>query len=167
MLTVKPTKFPDAKLLLPDVFVDRRGYFKETFSTRKYADLGILDEWRQDAVSRSTKNVLRGLHYDVRMAKLVQVLEGSAYDVIVDVREGSPTRGQWQGFELTGDNHLQLYVPKGFAHGFLALSDVAIFHYKMSVLYDAAHERLLKWNDPFVGVAWPLDGPPVLSDKDA
>jgi len=167
MLTVIDTQFPDAKLIVPDVFADRRGYFKEIFSTGKYAAVGIHDEWLQDAVSRSGRNVLRGLHYDLRMAKLVQVLQGVAFDVIVDMRDGSPTFKRWQSFELTGDNHRQIYVPRGFAHGFLAQSEIVIFHYKMSALYDAAQERLLKWNDPSVGVDWPLDGPPILSGKDA
>jgi len=166
MLAVRATNFPDAKIIVPEVFHDARGYFKETFSKRKYELIGVCDAWLQDSVSYSKRNVLRGMHYDARMAKLVQVLEGSAFDVIVDAREGSPTYRRWQGFELTGDNHLQLYVPRGFAHGFLALSDVVIFHYKMSEHYDPAHERVLKWNDPAVGIAWPLTAPPILSAKD-
>lgn len=166
MLTVRPTKFADAKIIVPDVFYDARGFFKETFSTSKYEAVGVRETWVQDSVSRSVKHVLRGLHYDLRMAKLVEVLEGAAFDAIVDVRDGSPTFKQWQSFELTGDNHQQLYVPRGFAHGFLALSDTVIFHYKMSALYDPAHERTLKWNDPSVGVDWPLTGQPILSERD-
>ena len=167
MLTVRDTNFAEAKLIVPDVFADRRGYFKETFSTRKYAEIGIRDVWLQDSVSKSVKNVLRGLHFDAKMAKLVQVLEGSVFDVIVDAREASPTYKQWQSFELSAGSHMQLYVPRGFAHGFLALSDSVIFHYKMSALYDPAHEGLLKWNDPTLAIPWPLDGAPILSDRDA
>ncbi|HXM18644.1 MAG TPA: dTDP-4-dehydrorhamnose 3,5-epimerase [Candidatus Tumulicola sp.] len=167
MIVVKPTKFADAHLFVPDVFSDARGYFKETYARRKYEELGIADEWVQDAVSRSRKNVLRGMHYDMRMAKLAQVLVGRAYDVIVDVREGSPTYKQWQGFDLSGDNHMQVYVPKGFAHGFLALSDEVIFHYKMSAHFDPQHERVLSWKDPSVGIEWPIEGEPLLSPKDA
>ena len=114
MIQVLDTDFPEAKLYTPDVFDDPRGYFKETFSTEKYAALGMRDVWVQDSVSRSKRNVIRGMHYDMRMAKFVQVLLGSIFDVIVDLREGSPDYKRWQGFELTGDNHRQLYVPKGY-----------------------------------------------------
>jgi dTDP-4-dehydrorhamnose 3,5-epimerase len=167
MLTVTATQFSEAKLITPDVHSDARGYFKETYSRRTYEAIGIRDVWLQDSVSRSARNVLRGMHYDMRMAKLVEVLEGAVFDVIVDMREASPTFKKWQSFSLTGDSHLQLYVPRGFAHGFLALSDTVIFHYKMSAMYDPAQERLLKWNDPSVGIAWPLEGAPILSPKDA
>lgn len=167
MIAVHKTDFPDAKIYVPDVFHDQRGYFKETYSTDKYAALGMTDVWVQDSVSRSKRNVIRGMHYDLRMAKLVQVLLGAIYDVIVDVREGSPTFKRWQGFELSADNHRQLYVPKGFAHGFLALSDEVVVHYKMTALYDPKHEGLLSWRDPQVAIAWPLQGEPILSPKDA
>lgn len=167
MIEVRATDFAEAKIFIPDVFVDARGYFKETFSTDKYAALGLHDTWLQDSVSRSTRNVIRGMHYDPRMAKLVQVLRGRIFDVIVDVRAGSPTYKRWQGFELTEDNHHQLYVPCGFAHGFLALADDVIVHYKMSALYDPKSEGVLSWRDPKVAIAWPLDGDPILSAKDA
>jgi len=167
MIAVHKTDFPDAKIYVPDVFHDQRGYFKETYSTDKYAALGMTDVWVQDSVSRSKRNVIRGMHYDLRMAKLVQVLLGAIYDVIVDVREGSPTFKRWQGFELSADNHRQLYVPKGFAHGFLALSEEVVVHYKMTALYDPKHEGLLSWRDPQVAIAWPLQGEPILSPKDA
>lgn len=167
MIVVRDTNFAEAKLYTPDVFADSRGYFKETYSKDKYVGLGRSDEWVQDSVSRSKKNVLRGMHYDMRMAKLVQVLLGKIYDVIVDVREGSPTYKKWQGFELSADNHLQLYVPAGFAHGFLALADDVIIQYKMSAHFDPKHERVLSWKDPSVGIRWPLDGEPILSPKDA
>jgi len=168
MIQVRDTAFAEAKLFIPDVYPDTRGYFKESFSRSKYAALGLHDVWLQDSVSRSKRNVIRGMHYDRRMAKFVQVLLGQVFDVIVDVRPGSPTYKRWQGFELTADNHHQLYVPKGFAHGFLAQSDDAIVHYKMSAEYDPAHEGVLSWQDPEVGIVWPLGGAsPILSPKDA
>ena len=167
MIQVLDTDFPEAKIYIPDVFLDARGYFKETYSRDKYATLGMRDIWVQDSVSRSARNVLRGMHYDLRMSKLVQVLVGRIYDVIVDVREPSPTYKKWQGFELTADNHHQLYVPAGFAHGFLALADDNIVQYKMTAHFDPAHERIWSWKDPSVGVRWPLAGDPLLSPKDA
>ncbi len=166
MLQVIETEFADARIFVPDVFPDARGFFKETYSRKKYAALGLDDEWVQDSVSRSRKHVLRGMHYDARMAKLVQCLDGRVFDVIVDLREHSPTFRRWQGFELSADNHHQLYVPAGFAHGFLALED-AVVHYKMSAHFDPAHERVLSWKDPGVGIAWPLTAEPILSEKDA
>jgi dTDP-4-dehydrorhamnose 3,5-epimerase len=167
VIAVRATDFAEAKLFIPDVYADARGYFKETFSTEKYAALGMTDVWVQDSVSRSKRNVIRGMHSDARMAKLVQVLAGRIFDVIVDVREGSPTYKRWQGFELTADNHHQLYVPRGFAHGFLALCDEVIVHYKMTALYDPKMERILSWRDPQAAIAWPLEGEPILSPKDA
>ena len=167
MIQVRDTAFAEAKLFIPDVYPDARGYFKESFSQSKYAALGLRDVWLQDSVSRSKRNVIRGMHYDMRMAKFVQVLLGRIFDVIVDVREGSPTYKRWQGFELTADNHHQLYVPKGFAHGFLAQSDDVIVHYKMSAEYDPREEGVLSWRDAQTGIVWPLDGTPILSAKDA
>lgn len=166
MLRVLDTRFPEAKLLEPDVFGDERGFFKETYSRDKYVALGIGDTFVQDNVSRSSRNVLRGMHYDMRLSKLVQCLVGSIYDVIVDAREASPTYLQWEGYELTQDNHRQIYVPRGFAHGFLALSDVVIASYKQSEHFDPKHERGMAWNDPAVGIKWPISAPPILSPKD-
>ncbi|HXW77313.1 MAG TPA: dTDP-4-dehydrorhamnose 3,5-epimerase [Candidatus Eremiobacteraceae bacterium] len=167
MIQVRGTNFPEAKLYLPDVFEDDRGFFKETYSREKYAAAGMHDEWVQDSVSRSSRNVIRGMHYDMRMAKLVQVLVGRIFDVIVDVRPDSATYKKWQGFYLSAGNHLQLYVPKGFAHGFLALADDNVVQYKMTAHFDIAHERTMSWRDPSVGIAWPLVGEPRLSPKDA
>jgi dTDP-4-dehydrorhamnose 3,5-epimerase len=167
MIQVFATSFADAKVYIPDVYPDDRGYFKESFSRDKYAAVGLRDEWVQDSVSRSRRNVLRGMHVDPRMAKLVQALKGTIYDVIVDVREGSSTYKRWEGFELSEDNHRQLYVPRGFAHGFLARSDEVIVMYKLSAHYDPAFEWGIRWNDPSVGIVWPLDGEPILSAKDA
>jgi dTDP-4-dehydrorhamnose 3,5-epimerase len=164
---VPSSTFADVRVYVPDVFADARGYFKETFSHDKYAALGLRDEWVQDSVSRSRRNVIRGMHVDRRMAKLVQALKGTIYDVIVDLREGSPTFKRWEGFTLSDDNHHQLYVPAGFAHGFLAQSDEVIVMYKMSAHYDPACEGGVRWNDPSVGIAWPLEGEPILSPKDA
>jgi dTDP-4-dehydrorhamnose 3,5-epimerase len=165
-IQVLPTDFVEARIFVPEVFEDERGFFKETYSTAKYRALGLSDEFVQDSVSFSRQNVIRGLHYDVRMSKLVQVLRGRIFDVIVDLREGSPTSLRWQGFELSADNHRQLYVPAGFAHGFLALTDDVIFSYKHGALHDPAHERSVRWNDPTLAIAWPLTGDPILSAKD-
>jgi dTDP-4-dehydrorhamnose 3,5-epimerase len=167
MIAVLDTTFAEAKVYVPDVFSDDRGFFKETYSRDKYARAGMHDEWVQDSVSRSRRGVIRGLHIDPRMAKFVQALEGEIYDVIVDAREDSPTYLQWEAFTLTADNHHQLYVPAGFAHGFLARSDEVVVMYKMSAHYDPAFERGIRWNDPRVGVEWPLTGAPILSAKDA
>jgi dTDP-4-dehydrorhamnose 3,5-epimerase len=167
VIEVLPTSFPDAKLYVPDVFPDARGFFKETFSRNKYAAAGMTDDWVQDSVSRSRRNVIRGMHIDARMAKLVQALKGTIFDVIVDMREGSPTYKRWEGFVLSDDNHRQLYVPAGFAHGFLAQSDDVIVMYKMSAHYDPAYESGVRWNEPSIGIAWPLDGEPLISPKDA
>ena len=166
MLRVYDTKFAEAKVLEPDVFADERGYFKETYSRDKYVAAGISDTFVQDNVSRSRGGVVRGMHYDLRVSKLVQCLVGAIYDVIVDAREGSPTYLEWEGFELTEDNHRQVYVPRGFAHGFLALSDPVFVSYKQSAHFDPAHERGLLWNDPAIGIEWPLTADPILSAKD-
>ncbi|MBV8081351.1 MAG: dTDP-4-dehydrorhamnose 3,5-epimerase [Candidatus Eremiobacteraeota bacterium] len=165
-MQVIETDFPDARIFIPDVFPDNRGFFKETYARDKYEALGLREAWLQDSVSQSHRHVLRGMHYDMRMAKLVQCLAGRIFDVIVDVRQGSPSFHQWQGFELTADNHRQLYVPRGFAHGFLALDDCVV-HYKMTAQFDPAHEGTLSWKDPSVGIRWPLTAQPILSAKDA
>jgi dTDP-4-dehydrorhamnose 3,5-epimerase len=148
------------------VYPDERGFFKETYNLRRYEDAGLLDRFVQDSVSFSAKNVIRGLHYDPAMSKLVQVLRGKIWDVIADIRPGSPAYRKWEGFELSEDNHHQLYIPKGFAHGFLALTDNVVFSYKHGALYDPAREGAIRWNDPALGIAWPLTGEPVISAKD-
>jgi dTDP-4-dehydrorhamnose 3,5-epimerase len=167
VIAVLDTTFPEAKVYVPDVYLDERGYFKETYSRDKYARAGLHDAWVQDSVSRSRRNVLRGMHVDPRMAKLVQALDGTIYDVIVDLRPESPTYRCWEGFVLSAGNHHQLYVPAGFAHGFLAQSDEVIVMYKMSAHYDPTFESGIRWNDPAVGIEWPLDGAPIVSAKDA
>ena len=167
MIQTLPTKFADARVFVPDVFEDDRGFFKETWSDPKYAEAGLDARWAQDSCSWSTRNVIRGLHYDFRMAKFVQCLRGRIWDVIVDLRRESPTYLQWQGFMLTENNHRQLYVPQGFGHGFLALADEVVVHYKNSVPYDAAREGAVLWRNERIGIEWPLAGEPRLSPKDA
>lgn len=168
MLKSLATKFPEVKIIEPDVFADERGYFKETFSEEKYGTLGIDQHFVQDNISYSRKGVLRGMHYDLRMAKLVQAIYGSVYDVVVDMRPQSHTFKQWAGVELSSQNHRQLFVPAGFAHGFLTLSDEAIVSYKQSAPYDPRFELGISWRDPEIGIVWPLDGrAPILSAKDA
>ncbi len=165
-MDVLSTSFEEAKIVVPDVYRDERGFFKETYNARRYKDAGLLDDFVQDSVSRSARNVIRGLHYDPEMSKFVQVLRGAIWDVIADVRPGSPTYGRWEGFDLSEDNHRQLYIPKGFAHGFLARTDDVIFSYKHGALYDPARERAIRWDDPTLSIEWPLDGEPIISAKD-
>ena len=165
-LTAQPTQFDEAKIFVPDVYEDDRGFFKETYSTAKYRAAGLDDVFVQDSVSFSSRNVVRGLHFDPAMSKLVQVLRGKVWNAIVDIRCSSPTYGKWQGFYLSEHNHKQLYVPRGFANGFLALTDDVVFSYKHGSLHNANAEGAFRWNDPQVGVKWPLVGPARLSDKD-
>jgi len=168
MLKLVNIDLPGVRVLEPDVFEDTRGYFQEAFSNEKYAALGINETFVQDNVSYSRKDVLRGMHYDPRMTKLVYVVLGRVFDVVVDVRAGSPTFQQWTGVELSSDNHRQIFIPAGFAHGFLTLSDEAIVVYKQSAPYDPASERAISWRDPDVAIDWPLHGrSPILSPKDA
>ena len=148
-LGVIDTIFDAAKIFVPDVYEDDRGFFKEIYTTRRYLEAGITDTFLQDSVSYSTKNVIRGLHYDVAMSKFVQVLRGRVWDVIVDLREGSRTFRKWQGFHLSEFNHKQLYVPAGFAHGFIALSDDVIF------LYKQGHCTIHRANDRSAGTTRP------------
>lgn len=165
-----PTAVPELLILEPRVFGDARGFFMESFNARTFAEVtGLELEFVQDNHSRSQKGVLRGLHYQLKQAqgKLVRVTQGRVFDVAVDMRKSSPTFGQWAGVELSGENHRQFWVPPGFAHGFVVLSDSADFLYKTTDYYAPEHERCLRWDDPTVGVAWPLAGlTPQLSAKD-
>lgn len=163
------TALPGVLILEPRVFGDERGFFMETFHAKRYAEAGVAGSFVQDNFSRSVKGTLRGLHFQQPNAqgKLVQVLAGAVFDVAVDVRRGSPTFGKWVGTELSAQNKLQLWVPPGFAHGFYVLSDFADFHYKCTALYAPETERAVVWNDPDIGIAWPLSEPPRLSAKDA
>ena len=153
--------------VVPDVFRDARGFFKETYAKSRYRDAGIDAEFVQDNLSISGRLVLRGLHGDPRMAKLVQVVSGSAFDVIVDARPASPTFLRWYGHTLRADDHTQLFIPQGCLHGFLALEDATLLFYKQSAEYEPGRELTAAWNDPDLAIAWPLGGEaPVLSAKD-
>lgn len=164
-----PMAIPDVLLIEPEVHEDARGYFYETFrlSTLEEA-VGRPLRFVQDNQSRSSRNVLRGLHYQIQrpQAKLVRVLSGEVFDVAVDLRRGSATFGQWTGRVLSAANRRQLWIPEGFAHGLLVLSDHAEVLYKVSEYYAPEFDRGVRWNDPDIGVAWPLDGSPLLSAKD-
>lgn len=164
-----PTAIPEVLILEPEVFGDARGFFLESYNARAFREAtGLALEFVQDNHSRSARGVLRGLHYQIRQpqGKLVRVVQGAVFDVAVDLRRSSPSFGRWVGAELSADNHRQMWVPAGFAHGFVVLSDSADFLYKTTDYYAPEHERCLLWNDPEVGVAWPLHGAPQLSAKD-
>ena len=165
-----PTKIEGALRLLPKVFGDERGFFLESWNRRTFAEIGIDVEFVQDNHSRSQKNVLRGLHYQIEnpQGKLVWVTQGSVFDVFVDLRKSSPTFGAWDGHILSGENKERLWIPPGLAHGFLVLSDTADFQYKCTEYYTPSRERTIQWDDPEIGIDWPLskDEIPKLSAKD-
>lgn len=160
-------ELPEVLLIEPDVFGDRRGFFTEIFHARKYRDAGIDREFVQDNYSFSRRGIVRGLHYQLTkpQAKLVYVAGGEVFDVAVDIRRGSPTFGRWCARVLTGENLWQMFIPEGFAHGFCVLSETAQFLYKCSDFYDPADERGIAWNDPDLGIPWPVEMP-VLSTRD-
>ncbi len=165
-----PTAIPAVLIIEPKVFGDARGFFFESFNQRAFSQATGLDvNFVQDNHSRSAKGVLRGLHYQIQQpqGKLVRVVRGAVFDVTVDIRKSSATFGQWVGVELTEDNHRQLWIPPGFAHGFYVLSDSADFLYKTTDYYAPEFERSLVWNDPNIGIVWPLDTQPIVSAKDA
>ena len=165
-----PTCIPEVLIIEPKVFGDARGFFYESFNQQAFAQATGLDvAFVQDNHSRSAQGVLRGLHYQVQnpQGKLVRCVRGAVFDVAVDIRRSSPTFGQWVGVELSEDNHRQLWVPPGFAHGFLVLSASADFLYKTTDYYAPAHERCIAWNDPAIGIEWPAGITPQLSAKDA
>ena len=168
-MKIIPTPLAGLVLLEPRVFGDDRGFFYESFNARTFAELtGVQAAFVQDNHSRSAKNVLRGLHYQIEQAqgKLVRVSSGAVFDVAVDLRKSSATFGQWYGVELSADNKRQLWIPPGFAHGFMVTSEHAEFLYKTTDYWAPEHERAVLWNDPAIGIAWPLDGAPLLSAKD-
>ncbi|MDO9090632.1 MAG: dTDP-4-dehydrorhamnose 3,5-epimerase [Burkholderiaceae bacterium] len=173
MFTATPTRLPGVLILEPQVFGDARGFFMESFNQREFERLtGLAPAFVQDNHSRSGHGVLRGLHYQIRrpQGKLVRITSGRVFDVAVDMRASSAHFGRWVGVELSAENHRQLWVPAGFAHGFVVLSDSADFLYKTTEYYAPEHERSLAWNDSHVGIDWPLDqlkGAPLLSAKDA
>jgi dTDP-4-dehydrorhamnose 3,5-epimerase len=167
---VTPTAIPEVLVLEPDVFGDARGFFMESFNQKVFDEaVGRHVAFVQDNHSRSVKGVLRGLHYQILrpQGKLVRVARGSAFDVAVDIRKSSPSFGQWVGVELSEENHKQMWVPEGFAHGFLVLSESADFLYKTTDYYAPAHERCIRWDDARLGIGWPdVEGAPKLSAKD-
>ncbi|WP_321961133.1 dTDP-4-dehydrorhamnose 3,5-epimerase [Paraburkholderia sp. J7] len=169
-IQVTATALPEVKIIEPKVFGDARGFFYESFNAREFAEhveQGV--EFVQDNHSRSSKGVLRGLHYQIEHAqgKLVRVVEGEVFDVVVDIRKSSPRFGKWVGVKLSVDNHRQLWVPPGFAHGFVVLSESAQFLYKTTDYWYPEHERSIIWNDAEIGIEWPIEGEPVLAAKDA
>ena len=163
------TAIPDVKIIELKTFGDSRGVFFENFYANRYQEmLGISDVFVQDNFSRSQKNVLRGLHYQVEQSqdKLVTVLSGCVFDVAVDIRKDSPTYGQWVGVELSDENRRQIWIPKGFAHGFYVLSDSADFYYKCTDYYRPDAEKTVMWDDPTLNIEWPIMDTPIVSDKD-
>ncbi len=161
------TKLKGLLLIEPDIFKDERGFFMETYSQKKYQSVGVKVPFVQDNFARSSRGVLRGLHYQVQFGqdKLVYVSQGEVFDVVVDIRRESETFGQWEGFSLSSSNKRQLFIPKGFAHGYCVVSDIAEFQYKCSDYYHPEDEGGLIWNDPTVNIEWPVQNP-VISEKD-
>lgn len=168
MITITKTELPGVIILKNREFIDDRGFFMETFNQQRFAELGLQATFVQDNQSRSSKNVIRGLHYQFPQwqGKLMRVLRGAIYDVAVDIRPDSPTFKKWVGVELNDENRLQLYIPPGFAHGFATLSDIADISYKCTTSYNAQDDAGILWNDPEIGINWPIDQP-LISEKDA
>lgn len=168
-MQIHPTAIAGLLIIEPKVFGDERGFFFESFNARRFTELtGITANFVQDNHSKSGKNVLRGLHYQIRQpqGKLVRVIAGEVFDVAVDIRKGSPTFGHWLGITLSADNKRQLWIPAGFAHGFVTTSASAEFLYKTTDYWAPEFERTILWNDPAIGIEWPVDGSPLLSGKD-
>ena len=168
-MQVKPTLFPEVLLITPKVFTDNRGFFYESFYQSRYLEMGIAKNFVQDNLSRSHKNVVRGMHYQIGkpQAKLVSVIYGEIYDVVVDIRPHSKTFGRWTAHVLNDTNHHQLYIPEGFAHGFCVLSEFADFMYKCTEYYYPEGDRGIRWDDPEIGIEWPIDkSDAILSEKD-
>ena len=167
-MNVIETPLPGVLVVEPRVFGDARGFFLETFNAARYAEHGIVGDWVQDNMSRSSAGVLRGLHYQwpEPQGKLVSVVEGAVWDVAVDIRASSPTYGQWFGTELDAESHRQLWIPPGFAHGFVVTKGPVLFTYKCTALYKAEFDSGVAWNDPDIGIEWPVTDVQV-SDKDA
>lgn len=168
-MQIKPLAIPDVLLIEPQVFRDDRGFFFESFNEERFARLsGIRPQFVQDNHSQSARNVLHGLHYQIQQtqAKLVRVIVGEVFDVAVDLRKSSPTFGQWVGAVLSAENKRQMWIPEGFAHGFVVTSDTAEFLYKTTDYWAPEHERCIAWDDPAIGIDWPVNGIPTLSAKD-
>lgn len=168
-MKVESTSLPGVLLIEPKVFGDHRGYFFESWNRKNFEEQGIRLDFVQDNLSFSRQGILRGLHFQKpnSQGKLVQVLQGEVFDVAVDIRLGSPHFGQWFGVHLSAENHKQLYVPEGFAHGFCVLSDAALFSYKCTDTYNPKAEYSLRYDDPDIGIRWPIEAAPTLSAKDA
>jgi dTDP-4-dehydrorhamnose 3,5-epimerase len=168
-MKVQPTQIAGVLIVEPDVFGDDRGFFMESYNEREMRKIGIDAHFVQDNHSRSQRNVLRGLHYQVRQpqGKLVRVVSGTVFDVAVDIRRNSPSFGRWVGVELSAENKRMFWMPPGMAHGFIVLSDSADFLYKATDYYAPEFERTILWNDTDLGIEWPLAGEPILSSKDA
>lgn len=169
-LTAITTTLPEVVILEPKVFGDDRGFFYESFNGREFTEAtGVERNFVQDNHSRSARNVLRGLHYQISQpqGKLVRVVSGRVFDVAVDIRRSSTNFGKWVGVELSAENKRQLWIPEGFAHGFVVLSEFAEFLYKTTDYYAPEYERSLAWNDPAIGIEWPFENEPLLSNKDA
>ena len=167
-MRIQTTPMDGLLLITPDVFADDRGYFFESFSSQKYAEVFASHSFVQDNISKSQRGTVRGLHYQVgknAQGKLCQVLAGSVLDVAVDIRFGSPTFGKYFAIELSEENHLQFWLPPGFAHGFSVLSDAAMFQYKCTALYSRADERSIRYDDPAIGIDWKVDDP-IVSPRD-
>jgi dTDP-4-dehydrorhamnose 3,5-epimerase len=167
-MKITATSIPQVAVLEPRVFADERGFFLESYNRKTFEELGLGKNFVQDNHSRSVRGVLRGLHYQLRQpqGKLVRVVSGSIWDVAVDIRRSSPTFGHWFGTELSAENMQMLWIPEGFAHGFLVTSDSADVLYKATSFYAPADERCLLWNDPQLAIGWPLNGAPLISGKD-
>lgn len=168
-MQIHTTEIPDVLIIEPKVFGDQRGFFYESFNAHRFAELtGLTQSFVQDNHSKSAQNVLRGLHYQIQQpqGKLVRVVAGEVFDVVVDIRKSSPTFGLWTGVILSADNKRQLWIPEGLAHGFLVTSESAEFLYKTTAYWAPEYERCILWNDPAIGIQWPIDTAPVLSDKD-
>jgi dTDP-4-dehydrorhamnose 3,5-epimerase len=168
-MKIIPTTISDVLIIEPKVFGDERGFFLESFNQRQFTELTGRDvDFVQDNHSRSVKNVLRGLHYQIQnpQAKLVRVVQGVVFDVAVDIRKSSPTFGQYVGLELSAENKRMFWIPEGFAHGFVVISDTAEFLYKTTDYWSPEYERSIVWNDPAIGIQWPIQGEPALSAKD-
>jgi len=168
-MNIFATEIPDVLIIEPRVFGDSRGFFYESFNAKLFIDkIGSIVDFVQDNHSRSAQNVLRGLHYQIQQpqGKLVRVVMGSVFDVAVDIRKNSTTFGQWVGCELSAENRHQLWIPPGFAHGFVVLSEFAEVLYKTTDYYAPQYERSIRWDDPDLAIAWPLNGDPILSGKD-
>ena len=169
-MNIIPTEIPDVLIVEPKVFGDDRGFFMESFNQKKWeATTGLKTTFVQDNHSRSSQGVLRGLHYQLKQpqGKLVRCVAGEVFDVAVDIRKSSPTFGKWVGEMISAENKRQFWVPEGFAHGFLVLSESAEVLYKTTDYYAPQDERCIRWNDPELGIKWPWQGEPVLSQKDA